>query len=59
MKKVIKIFLLLAFILLMVNSSFAISAHLLTEEITESDVKGVFTLILYGARDISLSFSVE
>lgn len=37
----------------MVNSSFAISAHLRTEEAKVSDIKGVFTVILYGARDIN------
>jgi hypothetical protein len=53
MKKNIYIFILITLILFIVNYSFAITGHLRTEEIKESDVKGVFTLILYGARDIN------
>jgi hypothetical protein len=53
MKKIIYVFIVVALILFMVNSAFAISAHLRTEEAKESDVKGVFTVILYGARDIN------
>jgi len=41
----------LVIILLMVSSSFAID--LKTEEARKEDVKGVFTLILYGGRDMN------
>lgn len=37
----------------MLNSSFAFSTHLRTEETKERDVKGLFALILYGARDVN------
>jgi hypothetical protein len=43
---------LLAIFLFSVNHAFALSEHLQTEEVKEDAVKGVFTLILYGARDI-------
>jgi hypothetical protein len=52
-EKNIYIFILITLILFIVNSSFAMPGHLRTKEVKESDVKGVFTLILYGARDIS------
>ena len=44
---------LFAIIIMSVNHAFALSEHLRTEEVKEDDVKGVFTLILYGARDIN------
>lgn len=40
-------------ILSIVSSSFAIAANLKTEEAKKEDVKGVFTLILYGGRDVN------
>jgi hypothetical protein len=43
----------LVLILSMVSSSFAIAANLKTEEAKKEDVKGVFTLILYGGRDVN------
>jgi len=53
MKRYICFFFLSAIIFLGVNHSFALSETLRTEEAKEADVKGVFTLILYGARDIN------
>jgi hypothetical protein len=53
MEKTISIFIFIAPLLFIVNYSFAITGHLRTEEIKENDIKGVFTLILYGARDIN------
>jgi hypothetical protein len=53
MKNIAYIFIFFALTLFIVNYSFAITGHLRTEEIKEGDVKGVFTLILYGARDIN------
>ena len=53
MKRYSNILFLLAIIIISVNHAFALSEHLRTEEVKEDDVKGVFTLILYGARDIN------
>ena len=53
MKRYSNILFLLALILFSVNHAFALSGHLQTEEVKEEDIKGVFTLILYGARDIN------
>jgi hypothetical protein len=53
MKRYIYIFFLFGIILFRVDHAFALSENLRTEEIREGDVKGVFTLILYGARDIN------
>jgi len=43
----------LAVIFFIVSSSFAITSHLKTEVVRKEDVKGVFTLILYGGRDMN------
>ena len=53
MKRYICLFFISAIIFFSVNHVFALSEHLRTEEVKEDDVKGVFTLILYGARDIN------
>jgi hypothetical protein len=53
MKRYISFLFLLASILFGVNHAFAQSENLRAEEVKEGDVKGVFTLILYGARDIN------
>ena len=53
MKRYICFFFLLAGIHFGVSHAFAQSEILRTEEAREADVKGVFTLILYGARDIN------
>jgi hypothetical protein len=53
MKKYISFLFLLASILFGVSHAFAQSGNLRAEEVKEGDVKGVFTLILYGARDIN------
>jgi len=53
MKRYICLFFISAIIFFSVNHAFALSEHLRTEEVKEDDVKGVFTLILYGARDIN------
>lgn len=45
-----RLFLGLTLLLFMVSSSFAIAGNLKTEEVRKDDVKGVFTLILYGGR---------
>jgi hypothetical protein len=52
-KRYSNILFLLVLILFSVNHAFALSEHLRTEEVKEDNVKGVFTLILYGARDIN------
>jgi hypothetical protein len=46
-------FFLLASIFFGVSHASAQSGNLRAEEVKEGDVKGVFTLILYGARDIN------
>ncbi|MEW6161820.1 MAG: hypothetical protein AB1606_00635 [Nitrospirota bacterium] len=53
MKNILNIFILIAIHLFIVNNSFAITGHLRTEEIKKEDIRGVFTLILYGSRDIN------
>jgi hypothetical protein len=53
MKRYICLFFISAIIFFRVNHAFALSETLRTEEVKEGDVKGVFTLILYGARDIN------
>ena len=53
MKRYICLFFISAIIFFSVNHAFALSEQLRTEEVREGDVKGVFTLILYGARDIN------
>ncbi len=52
-KRYSKILFLLTIIIISVNHAFALSEHLRTEEVKENDIKGAFTLILYGARDIN------
>jgi hypothetical protein len=53
MKRYISVLFLLASILFGVSHAFAQSENLRAEEVKEGAVKGVFTLILYGARDIN------
>lgn len=53
MKNIIAIFILIAFYLFIATNSFATQKHLRTEGIKKEDIKGTFTLILYGARDIN------
>ena len=53
MKRHIYLFFLLAIIFFRVSHAYALSETLRTEEVKRADVKGVFTLILYGARDIN------